>query len=95
MLNVAFSSEDDEALADAVTIWIVGGGQTPPGFFACYLAERVGSYRPFSPRLRRVGIHVIERIRYGVLEVSGLETVRLLNRLNVDVDDMVDRHVWA
>jgi hypothetical protein len=42
-----------------------------------------------------VSIRAIERIRYGVLEVSGLETVRLLNRLNVDVNDMVDRHVWV
>jgi hypothetical protein len=30
-----------------------------------------------------------------VLEVSGLETIRLLNRLNVDANDMVDKRVWA
>ena len=34
MFEVAFSSDDDEAVANAVSIWIVDGDCTPPGSFA-------------------------------------------------------------
>jgi hypothetical protein len=52
---------------------------------------------PFSPRLRRVSIHAIEYAS-GTLRSSrhqDSETVHLLNRLNVDVDDMVERDRWV
>jgi hypothetical protein len=95
MFKVAFSSDDDEVIADAVNVWVTGGDQTPPDSFVCYLAAFVGRKRPFSPRLRQAAIRAIEPIKHSVLEVSGLETIRLLNRLNVHLDEMVDKCVWA
>ena len=95
MFEAAFSSNDDEFIADAVSVWIVGDDHTPPGSCARYFAKRVERSKPFSPRLRRVTIRVIERIWRNELNVSGLETVYLLNRLSVNVDDMVDRYSWA
>ena len=94
MFETAFSSDDDEVIADAASVWIVGGDHAPPGSFARYFTKRVESSTPFSSRLRQISIRVIERTWHGELEVSGLETVHLLNRLDVDVDDMARRDVW-
>jgi hypothetical protein len=95
VFETAFSSDDDEVIADAASIWIVGGDQAPPGSFARYFAKRVERSTPFSRRPRQISIRVIERTLHGQLETAGLETVRLLNRLDVDVDDMVRQDVWA
>ena len=95
MFETAFSSDDDEVVADAVSVWIVDGDWAPPGSFVRYLTKRVEKATPFAPILRRPSILVIERIWRNELEASGLETVRLLNRLDVDVDDMVERDVWV
>jgi hypothetical protein len=93
--EVAFSSNNDEVLADAVNVWIVDSDQTPPGPFVSYFAKRVESSRPFSPRLRQVVIHAIESIWYRDPEVLELEAVCLLNHLNVGVDDMVEKWAWG
>jgi hypothetical protein len=95
VFETAFSSDDDEVIADAASIWIVAGDHAPPGSFARYFAKRVERSTPFSPRLRQISIRVIERTWHGELETAGLETVRLLNRLDVDVDDMAKQDVWA
>ena len=95
MLETAFSSDDDEVIADAVSIWIASGDHAPPGSLARHLTRRVERSTPFSPRLRQMSIHVIERTWHGELETAGLETVRLLNRLDVDVDDMAEQDVWG
>ena len=50
---------------------------------------------PFSPRLRRVVIRAIECTWRSELKVSGLEIVRLLNCLDVDVDDVVEKYEWG
>jgi hypothetical protein len=95
-LEIAFSSDDDEVIADAVSIWIVGGGDHAPlGSFARHFAKRVERCTPFSPRLRRTGTRAIERTWHGELEVSRLETIRLLNRLDVGADDMEDEYTWV
>ena len=91
----AFSNKDDESIADAATVWIIGGDQPPPGSFMRYLAERMEKSTPFSPRLRQVAIRVIERFWRSELEASELEIVRLLDRLAVDVDDIVKERPWA
>ena len=39
-------------------------------------------------------IHAIKRIRFRELSVPEVETVRLLNHLNIDVDDMGDKRAW-
>ena len=90
VFEAAFSSDDDEVIADAVCVWVAGGSQTPPGSCARYFSKRVEKGTPFSQRLRRVSIHAIGRIWRSELEVSGLETVRLLNCLEVGVDDVDD-----
>ena len=95
MFETAFLSDDDEVIADALSVWIANGGWTPPGSCVCYLAKRVGCDVPFSARLRWVSIHVIGRTWRSELRASRLETVRLLNRLDVDVDDVVERHDWV
>jgi hypothetical protein len=91
----AFSNWDDESIADAATVWIIGGDQTPPGSFVRYFAEHMGRSTPFSPRLRQVAIRVIERFWCSELEASELEIVRLLDRLAVDVGDIVEKYPWV
>ena len=96
VLETAFSSDDDDVIADAVCVWIIGGGSKPPGSCARYLAKRVERGEPFSPRLRQASIRAIERIWCNDLGMSwlGLDTVRWLNRLDVDVDDIGDECNW-
>ena len=91
----AFSSNDDDIIADAVSIWVVGGDRTPPGSCARYIAKRVERDEPFSPRLRRVSIRATERIFHNELEVSEMDTIRWLNRLDIDADDIPDQEGWA
>jgi hypothetical protein len=95
MLDTAFWSRNDEVIADAVFVWAVDGDQAPPGSFARHLVARMERDTPFSPRLRRTSIQAIERVWRSELEASGLETVRLLNCLDVDVGDMVKKDVWV
>jgi hypothetical protein len=95
MFEAAFSSWDDEVIADAVCAWIADGDHPPPGSHVRCFSGRVERNTPFSPRLRRASTRAIERIWRSELEVSELETVRLLNRLDVDVDGMEDRGEWV
>jgi hypothetical protein len=95
MFETAFSSGDDDLIADAVSVWAVDGDQAPPGLCVHYLADRMKRDKPFSLRLRRVTIHVIACILHSELNESGLETVCLLNHLEVDVDDIVVGYEWA
>ena len=95
IFETAFSSHDDEVIADAVNAWTADDGWTPPGSCIPYFTKRVERDAPFSPRLRRVSICAIERIWSREVEVSLLETVHLLNRLEVDVGDMVEEREWG
>ena len=88
VFETAFSSPNDEVIADAVTTWITDHGCAPPGSCTHYLTGRVESDTPFSPRLRRVAIRAMELIGHSEFKVSGLETVCLLNRLNIDVGEV-------
>jgi hypothetical protein len=89
-----FSSDEDETIADAVCIWIGRRSGIPLGSLARYLAGRVQRAKPLSPRLRRVAIRVVECIGQSELEASGLETIRLLNRLQADVDELSNKCSW-
>jgi len=93
VFETAFSSGDDDVIADAVCVWIVSG--TLPGLCECYLTKHVERDMPFTPRLRLAIIHAIECIWHNELEVSGLDIVHWLNHLNIDVDDVVDGESWA
>ena len=94
VFETAFSSDDDNVIVDAMRIWIVGD-RAPPSSCARHLAKRVDTDKPFSPGLRRASVYVIERIWSSELRVSGLETVRWLDRLNVNVDDVVEKGSWV
>ena len=95
VFETAFSGNDDEAIADVVSVWIAGGGCTQPGSYVYYFAKRVRRDEDFSPRLRQTTIYAIEHIWDRELEASVLDTVHLLNCLNVDVGDMVKEGRWA
>ena len=95
VFETVFSGHDDEAIADAVSVWIAGGGCHPPGSYVQYFAKRVEREEDFSTRLRQVGICAIEHIWDSELEVSAFDTVQLLNRLSVNVDDMEKQDRWA
>jgi len=95
MFGIAFSSDDDEVIADAVSAWIVGDGHISSGLCVHRLSERIGRNTPFSPRLRKQSIHAIERIWNKELEGSEPETVHLLNDLRVRVGDMENKGEWV
>lgn len=95
MFETAFSSDDDEVIADAVCVWIADSDRTPAGSLARYFVKRVERTAPFSPKLRQMGIHAIRRTWPSELAVSGLETVRLLNGFDVDVDDVEEKYNWV
>lgn len=92
MFELAFSSDDDGVIADAVYAWIADSDRAtdraPDDSLARHFAKRVERTAPFSRRLRQMGIRAICHIRPSDLTVSALETVRLLNRLEVGVDDV-------
>ena len=88
MFETAFSSYDDDNIADAVCAWIVDHHHVPTGSFVHHLAKRMESGKPFSHRLRRLCIHIMEHAWPRELRASELETVHLLNHLKVDVDDL-------
>jgi len=91
----AFSSDDDEVVADAVCTWIADSHHMPDGSCVHCLAKHVEKDTPFSPWLRQMGIRLIERMWRSNLRVLELETIRLLNCLDVNVDDMEDIGTWA
>ena len=95
VFELALSSHDDEVIADGVCAWIADSNNMPAGSCLHYLAVRVEEDKPFSPRLRRMCIRAIERTQYSELRVSELETIHLLNRLDVSVDDMEDEDKWV
>lgn len=94
MFEIAFSSDDDEVIADAVCAWITDGDCTPAGSCARYFSKRVESAAPFPPRLRRLGIRAIGRIWHSELMASASEMVHLLHRLDADVEDVEDKYEW-
>ena len=92
VFETAFSSDDDEVVADAVSIWVVGSDSTLPGSCARYLANRVERGTPFSPRLLQASICALECKEF---EASGSEIVLWLNHLSIGADEMVEKHRLA
>ena len=90
-----FSNDDDEVVADGVCAWIADSDHMPADSCVHYFTKRLEKDTPFSPRLRRMMIRLIERMWYSNLWVSELMAIRLLNRLDVGADDMEDKHEWA
>ena len=93
MFRVAFSNDDDEVIADAMWAWITSD-HGPLGSLVGHLNKRAAKDEPFPPRLRRACICAIERTWRSELVEPVLETVRLLNHLDVDMNDVVHCHKW-
>lgn len=90
MLDNVFTSEDDDVVADVVSVWIVDPLVTPSGSCTRRLRKLTERTQPFSPRLRRTIVHAIQSHWLVELEADGLEFVLLLNHLEVDVGDVDD-----
>ena len=88
IFETAFSSDDDEVIADAVGMWIMSSGRTPLGLFARHLNKRPERDRPLSPGLRQLIIRVIEHTWVSGSWESGPETVHLLNCLDANMDNL-------
>ena len=97
IFETAFSSRDDEVVADAIRTYVANRYRKPYGLFARHFSKRVGSDTPFSPRLRGVSIRAIKDIwRFVVHEALTLEAVRWLDRLSVGMDDVGERKwLWG
>jgi len=95
VFETAFSGDNDDVIADAMCAWYFGGYSALPGSCARYLTKRVERNTPFSPRLQQASIHTIECIWSDELKGSGLDTVRWLNRLDINADDVADGVSWA
>lgn len=95
VFDTAFSSNDDEVIADAVCAWIADSDRTPPSSCARYFSKRVESDRPLSPRLRLMSTRAIARLWRSGLGTSRFEIIRLLNHLDVDVDDIEGKNEWS
>ena len=90
-----YFSNDDEVVADGVCAWILDKRSMPASSCVRYLTMRANNAMPFSPRLRQMCIHLIERMWHRNLGVSELETIRLLNHLDVGVGEMEDKDGWG
>lgn len=95
IIEMAFSSGDDETIADAVCIWLADSAGMPLGSFAQYFTERVERAEPFSPRLREASLRAIERIWGNEQRDPAPEIIRLLDRLNVNAGDIIYTGVWV
>lgn len=92
--KIAFSSHDDELVADAMYAWVA---DEPEQACLCahYFTKRVEWDAPFSPRLQQASICAIRRVWYHEHDASGLEIIQWLNRLDVDVDDVDNTDLWV
>ena len=90
VFETAFSSGDDETIADALCAWIASGHCPLPGSCMEDLIKRMGGNTPLSTRLWRMTVYAIERIWRGELDAPAVDAVRLLDKLmlreKLDVD---------
>ena len=84
IFETAFSSDDDEVVADALRMWITSGVCTSLGSFSRYFTKRLERDRPFPRELQRLIMCVIVQFWMGERPESGPEIVHLLNRLNAN-----------
>jgi hypothetical protein len=96
MLDDIFTRADDGEIADAVCVWIVDREATPYGSCTRRLLKLTGRGRPFSPRLRSTIVCAVRRLWDWELKAAELEFVRLLNDLEVSVDEMGNaKRIWV
>ena len=88
IFETAFSSDDDEIVADAMRMWIVSDIRAPLPSFARVFTKRLERKMPFSQGLRPLITRVVERIWDSAPWESGPETVHLLNRLDTNMDGL-------
>jgi hypothetical protein len=87
MLDAIFTTGNDDLIADAVYVWIVDREVTPRGSCTRRLLRLTERGQPFSPRLRSTIVFAVKQLQYWDLEAAPLEFVRLLNNLEVGVED--------
>ena len=85
MFETAFSSRDDEVIADALYACTVNRYKIPSGSFARYFSKCVWRDTPFSPRLRRASIYAIQHMWPVGPKMLVFEA---LDRLKVGMDDV-------
>jgi len=95
MFEVAFSSDDDEVIADAVCALIADSDRAPGGSFVRRSSTFIERTTPLSPRLRQAAIRAICCIRPSEPIELPLETALLLNHLEADVDDVEEKGIWV
>ena len=93
MFQIAFSSKRDGVIADAVCAWIADSKRA--GSLARHFTDRVEWPEPFSPLLRQIGIRAIYQTWSNDFTMAAQETIRLLNCLKVDVDDVEEDDDWV
>ena len=99
ILKNVFSSDDDEVVADALSMWILYNHNISLNTFVDCFTKRMERHIPFSfsPRLRQVAISTIERVGLGedVRDVGGSGMARALNHLIIDEGEVVNKSGWA
>ena len=99
MATVVFASGDSEAIGDLLQAWMPGdeSHQLYTSLGMC-TEPLVGlrRLRPFSLRLRQLVMRAVGLIGYREFEQAGVEGfVGLLNDLDVNVEDTIDRVKWT
>ena len=84
IFETAFSSDDDQVVADALRMWITSGACTSLGSFSRYFTMRLERDNPFPRELQQLIMCVIVQFWMSERRESGPEIVHLLNRLNAN-----------
>jgi hypothetical protein len=95
IVETAFSSHDDDTIADVVSMWVINSNWVPVDSYVRYLTRCLEWGRYCSPRLQKVVVHAIECIWCSGSEVSESEILCLLDNLHVDVDDLLEKDAWV
>jgi len=93
ILNTAFSSNDDDIIADAMSILIAKPIQSTS--LLRYFSKRFEQGAPISQRLLRVSADAIESASNAGLVESGLEVIHFLNQLDIGEVEVTTPTRWA
>ena len=100
LVDVVFESRNGEVVADFLHSWAVGY-QLPEqasGMVGACMGHLVGLHNqgPFSPRLRRIVIRLVESSGYEEFKGAGVEKlIVLLDHLHVTDEDIDTKDRWA
>ena len=98
MADIVFGSQRGEVIADLLLAWTSDSAFCPPYESLRVCAKHLVQLRSLdsSPRLRPLVVRSIELIHHHEFREVGVENlVRLLNRLDVGINDVSYRSSWA